>query len=89
MPNRRLARVLLIVHMLKMIVGPRSQQCESVQKQELTVEKLKEVTMESMANWFNDRTNATREDKKNILKEVFKVAEIEERYVNGGVGKIP
>ncbi|TVY82745.1 Uncharacterized protein LSUE1_G001420 [Lachnellula suecica] len=76
-------RIRLLVHILRMIVEPRHKQCSTVQKLELDVRKLEEVTMEAMSNWFNDKEHSGNEEKRPFLKEIFKVAKQEERYRNG------
>jgi hypothetical protein len=69
-----------------MIVEPRERQCPSVQKLELNIETLRRVTEEAMKNWFKESPdNAAKEVH---LKEIFKVARLEERFRNGEVGKL-
>jgi elongation factor P--beta-lysine ligase len=67
-----------------MIIEPRNSQCATVQKLGLNVEKLEQVTNESMKNWFKE--NPDNAAKKIYLKEIFRVARVEERYRNGEVG---
>jgi hypothetical protein len=70
-----------------MIVQPHAKQHSSVQKVSLTVRKLEEVTNEAMSIWFGDTEHPENKNKKVYLKEIFRVAKLEERYLNGEVGK--
>jgi hypothetical protein len=75
-----------------MIVQPHSKQHPSVQKVGLTVKKLEEATNEAMSNWFGDRDHPENANKKPFLKEIFKVAKMEERWLNGeidGTANVP
>ncbi|CAG8970706.1 hypothetical protein HYALB_00001487 [Hymenoscyphus albidus] len=78
-------RIRLLVHILRMIIQPQSQQVSAVAKQGLNVKKLEEVTMEAMSNWFSDKDHPENAEKKPFLKEIFKVAREEERYKNGEI----
>ncbi|KAG4028258.1 hypothetical protein MFRU_023g00930 [Monilinia fructicola] len=78
-------RIRLLVHILKMIVEPYHKQCLAVQKLNLNVKKLEEVTMEAMSNWFTEKDHPENSAKKPFLKEIFKVARTEERYKNGEI----
>ncbi|QSZ30544.1 hypothetical protein DSL72_000098 [Monilinia vaccinii-corymbosi] len=78
-------RIRLLVHMLKMIVEPYHKQCQAVQKLNLNVKKLEEVTMEAMSNWFNEKDRPQNSAKKPFLREIFKVARREEQYKNGEI----
>jgi hypothetical protein len=71
-----------------MIIEPTPTQCDTVQKLELNVRKLEEVTMEAMSNWFNDKEHPDNASKRNLLREVFKVAKAEESYRNGELGML-
>jgi hypothetical protein len=69
-----------------MIVEPREKQCLTLQKLQLDVKKLEEVTMEAMSNWFNDPEHPENATKRPFLKEIFKVAKFEERFKRGEIG---
>ena len=69
-----------------MIIEPRNSQCSAVQRLGLNVEKLEQVTSESTKNWFNK--NPDNAAKKIYPKEIFRVAKLEERYLNSEVGKL-
>lgn len=69
-----------------MIIEPRSTQCPAVHKLGLNVDKLEQVTNESLKNWFKEKPGNA--EKKVHLREIFKVARLEERYRDGGVGKL-
>lgn len=67
---------------------PAKDQDPTVQKLGLNVQKLEEVTMEQMNIWFNDKEHPENAQKRPFLKEIFKIARAEERYLNGEIGKI-
>ena len=71
-----------------MIVEPREKQFPTVQKLELNVKKLEDVTMEAVSNWFNDKEHPENAQKRPFLKEIFKIAKAEERYKNGEIGEL-
>jgi hypothetical protein len=70
-----------------MVVEPHDKQHPTVKKLGLNVKRLEEVTMEAMANWFNDRERPDNASKKPFLKEIFKIAQREERYKCGEIGQ--
>lgn len=78
-------RIRLLIHILRMVVKPAHQQHPTVQKLELNVRKLEEVTMEAMSNWFSDKEHPENSLKKPFLKEIFRIARAEERYLNGEI----
>lgn len=42
--------------------------------------------MEAMGGFFSDRANPNQAKKKPFLKEIFKVAKVEEQYKRGEIG---
>lgn len=70
-----------------MVIEPYENQHPTVQKLDVNVKKLEDVTMEAMNNWFNDREHPANAAKKPFLKEIFKVAKQQERYKKGEIGK--
>lgn len=70
-----------------MIVEPNHTQHPSIQKLYLNVSKLEEVTNEALSSFFTDKDNPSNLQKKPYLKEIFKVAHLEERYKDGQIGK--
>ncbi|KAI1006707.1 hypothetical protein K3495_g1511 [Podosphaera aphanis] len=78
-------RINLLVHILKMIIEPNEKQEPTVQKLDLNIKKLEETTMEVMSNWFNDKEHPENLQKKKYLKEIFRVARMQERYKRGEV----
>lgn len=54
----------------------------------ISVKKLEEVTNEAMSNWFADKENLDNAAKRPLLKEIFKVAKQQERYMKGEIGYI-
>lgn len=79
-------RIRLLVHILRMLIEPLHNQEKSIQKLELNVKALEDVTMEAMSNWFSDKDHPENAAKRPYLKEIFKVAKFEERYRNGELG---
>ncbi|KAG4416876.1 hypothetical protein IFR04_009954 [Cadophora malorum] len=78
-------RIRLLVHILNMIVEPAAQQHLTVQRLGLNVKKLESATMEVMSPWFADKEHPENELKRPFLKEIFKVARVQERYKNGEI----
>ncbi|KAI1645396.1 uncharacterized protein F4817DRAFT_317894 [Daldinia loculata] len=78
-------RVHLLNHILRMIVEPNHTQHPSIQKLYLNVSKLEEVTNEALSSFFTDKDNPSNLQKKPYLKEIFKVAHLEERYKDGQI----
>lgn len=71
-----------------MVVEPNAKQHPDIQKLNLNVRKLEEVTTEALSGFFSvaDKDNNNNARKKPFLKEIFKVAKAEERYRNGEIG---
>lgn len=69
-----------------MIVEPNEQQHQDIQKSNLNVRKLEEITTEALSAFFADKENPTNARKKPYLNEIFKVAKQEERFRNGEIG---
>ncbi|RKF57683.1 putative ydr124wp-like protein [Golovinomyces cichoracearum] len=78
-------RINLLVHILKMVIEPSERQNPTVQKLGLNVKKLEETTMEVMSNWFNDKEHPENLQKRKYLKEIFRIAKIQERYKRGEI----
>lgn len=78
-------RVHLLNHILRMVVEPNAKQHPDIQKLNLNVAKLEEVTMDALSTFFADKENTNNAKKKPYLKEIFKVAKFEERYKNGEI----
>ncbi|CZT50452.1 uncharacterized protein RSE6_11436 [Rhynchosporium secalis] len=81
----RRERLILLVHILKMIVEPVHLQCPEVRKLKLDVKALEAATLEAMSTWFADKEHPENEQKRAFLKEIFKVAKQQERYKDGGL----
>ncbi|KAH8910123.1 hypothetical protein BR93DRAFT_461043 [Coniochaeta sp. PMI_546] len=78
-------RVHLLNHILRMVVEPNAKQHPDIQKLNLNVKKLEEVTTDALSTFFSDKENNNNAKKKPFLKEIFKVAKAEERYKNGEI----
>ncbi|TAQ83041.1 hypothetical protein B7494_g8635 [Chlorociboria aeruginascens] len=74
------------VHILRLVVQPNHLQHHSIQKLNLDVKQLEEVTMEAMARWFEDKDNPANAEKKPFLREIFRVAKYEQRCLHGEIG---
>lgn len=81
-----LERVHLLNHILKMIVEPNKTQHPDIQKLNLNVKKLEEITTEALSAFFADKENPANAKKRPYLNEIFKVAKQEERFQNGEIG---
>lgn len=79
-------RVYLLVHILKMVILPNHRQHPDIQKLNLDTRKLKEVTIEAMTPFWNDKDLPANAKKKPYLDEIFRVARHEERYLDGQIG---
>ncbi|TVY32091.1 Uncharacterized protein LSUB1_G008706 [Lachnellula subtilissima] len=82
-------RIRLLIHILRIIVQPNHKQHEAIQKHDLNVKALEEVTWEAASNWFNDKEHPENAAKRPFLKEIFKVAKFEERYRHDGTATVP
>ncbi|KAI1096550.1 hypothetical protein F5B19DRAFT_488506 [Rostrohypoxylon terebratum] len=78
-------RIHLLVHILRLIVEPHHKQHPAVQKLYLNVAKLEDVTTEALSSFFADKDNPGNMAKKPYLKEIFRVAQNEERYKDGQI----
>jgi hypothetical protein len=63
-----------------MIVLPNHRQHHAIQKLHLNVTKLEEITNEALSSFFTDKDNPLNFKKRPFLKEIFKVAKLEERF---------
>jgi hypothetical protein len=70
-----------------MVMQPKHLQHADIQKSNLSITKLEEVTWEALHNFFGDKENPSQGAKKPYLKEIFKIARSEERFRNGEIGK--
>ncbi|KAI2464180.1 hypothetical protein F4781DRAFT_425754 [Annulohypoxylon bovei var. microspora] len=78
-------RIHLLVHILRLIVEPPSNQHPSVQRLYLNVAKLEDITTEALSSFFADKDNPGNVAKRPYLKEIFRVAQNEERYKDGQI----
>ncbi|KAM0341152.1 hypothetical protein ACHAPU_010167 [Fusarium lateritium] len=63
-----------------MIVEPNNRQHPDIQKLNLNVKKLEEITIEALSGFFADKENPANAKKRPFLNEIFKVAKQEERF---------
>lgn len=75
-------RLVLLPHLLKLVI----ERHPDIQEPNVDVAALEQKTMEMLSNWFTDRTRPNNAKKEGILKELFKVAKMEERYRRGEIG---
>ncbi|KAK3312500.1 hypothetical protein B0H66DRAFT_399897 [Apodospora peruviana] len=76
-------RVPLLVHILRLVVEPQKTQHPAIQGLNLNVAKFEDITKEALATWYSE--SAKNEKKRPYLKEVFKVARMEEQYKRGEI----
>jgi hypothetical protein len=70
-----------------MIIDP-STRPPSVRKLgEITVAKLEAATMEALSSFFADRSKPKNAKKKPTLKELFKVAKMQEKYKRNEISR--
>jgi hypothetical protein len=86
--NKRIERVYLLNHILKLVVEPKHEHPD-VQKLNLNVKKLEEITMEALSGFFADKENPANFRKKPYLTEIFRVAKQQERFKNDEIGELP
>ncbi|KAK4123395.1 hypothetical protein N657DRAFT_656640 [Parathielavia appendiculata] len=78
-------RITVLKHILRMIIDPATR-TPSVQKLgDITVAKLESAAMEALSNFFGDTSKPKNAKKKPILKELFKVAKMEEKYMRNEI----
>ncbi|KAJ4304166.1 hypothetical protein N0V88_001776 [Collariella sp. IMI 366227] len=72
-------RVHLLTHIMRMIVEPAENQHADIRGLGVNVAKLETVAMESLSAWLDDKNKPKNAKKRSILKELFKVAKMEEK----------
>ncbi|KAH7143918.1 hypothetical protein EDB81DRAFT_511228 [Dactylonectria macrodidyma] len=78
-------RVYLLNHILRMVMEPNHKQHPDIQKLNLNVKKLEEITTEALSAFFADKENPANAKKRPYLNEIFMVARQEERFRNGEI----
>lgn len=73
-------------HILRLVVKPREKQHPDIQRLNVNVAKLESAAMEALSAWFADTESPNNAKKRPILKEIFKVAKMEEKYKNNEIG---
>ena len=71
-----------------MIIDPKTWPPSIQQLGEITVAKLEAAAMESLSNFFADTSKPQNANKRPILKELFRVAKMEERYKGNEIGRL-
>ena len=69
-----------------MIVEPNESQHPDIQKLNINVAKLEEVTMDALSSFFSDNDKNNNLKKKPYITEIFKMARAEEQYKRGEIG---
>ncbi len=87
--DKRPERVHLLKHILRLIIEPATQPLSMHKLEGLTVAKMEAAAFESLAAWFGDKKKPENAMKRPILKEIFKVAKMEERYKRHEIGMSP
>ncbi|KAG4432279.1 hypothetical protein IFR05_012227 [Cadophora sp. M221] len=78
-------RIQLLIHILRMTVEPVTTQHPSFQDQDLSVQKLEDVSYEALSSWFKDPENPENMFRAPLIRELFKVAKYEEKFKNGEI----
>jgi len=78
-------RVYLLCHILRLVIQPEDSRHQAIQKVNLDVKKLDEITMEALSTFFTDKENPNNEKKRPYLRDIFKVAKQEERFKRGEI----
>lgn len=73
----------LLVHILKLVVEPNETQLPDIQRLDVTVAKLEQVTWDALSVFFQESKN--NEAKRPYLKELFKVSKMEESFRRGEI----
>ncbi|KAK4165391.1 hypothetical protein QBC43DRAFT_287942 [Cladorrhinum sp. PSN259] len=76
-------RVHLLAHILRLVTDPIEAQHEGIREVGMTVSKLESITMDAMSLFFSDPNITRNAAKRNLLKEVFKIAKQEEKCKKG------
>jgi hypothetical protein len=76
----------LCVHIIRVVIDPDNDKPSNIKL--VNIKKLEEVTMEAMSTFFADTKHASNSQKRPLLKEIFSVAKMEERFQSGGLGKV-
>lgn len=69
-----------------MIVEPNNRQHPDIQKLNLNVKKLEEITIEALSGFFADKESPANAKKRPFLNEIFRVAKQEERFKKEEIG---
>lgn len=80
-------RLALLCHILRMMTEPEDTKHTAIQAVCLTLNKLEEITFESLSSCFGDKQSPKNQNMKWILVELFKVARQEARFRNHEIGK--
>ena len=75
-----------MVHILQLVVEPNQNQYPDIQRLGITVAKLEDVTRDALALWYGE--SKQNEAKAPYLKELFKVARMEEQFKRGEIGTL-
>ncbi|KAL1839175.1 hypothetical protein VTJ49DRAFT_1794 [Mycothermus thermophilus] len=79
-------RIYVLKHMLRLIVNPEDTRPESIRRLgSITVAKLETAAMEALSAWFTDPRKPQNARKRPLVKELFRVAKMEERYKRGEI----
>lgn len=76
-------------HILRLVINPATQPPSFQRLEGLNVAKLEAAAMESLSAFFEDRNKPTNAKKRPILKELFRVAKMEEKYKRNEIGWLP
>lgn len=73
-------------HILRLVIDPETQPPSIRRLGPITVAVLETAAMDSLWTWFQDPNKPKNARKRPILKELFKVAKMEEKYKRNEIG---
>ncbi|KAK3903330.1 hypothetical protein C8A05DRAFT_14709, partial [Staphylotrichum tortipilum] len=81
----KLERIEVLKRILNLVINPKIQPPSMQRLKGLRVEKLETAAMESLAVFFQDQTKPQNAQKRPIMKELFRVARMEESFRRGEI----
>lgn len=76
----------MLKHILRLIIEPETQPPSIRRLGHISVAMLETAAMESLSIWFQDANKPKNAKKRPILKELFKVARMEEKFKRNEIG---
>lgn len=82
-------RVHVLKHILRLIIDPQTQPPSIRRLGHISVARLEAAALDSLSSFFADAKKPKNARKRPILKEIFRVARIEEKYKRNEIGLLP